>query len=85
MRAPNIAALSGLTILCVALLGGCGGGGGSASNDTAPTDTSTEAERTLGVDHLPPDGVVTAAGALNSDDMPPASSATPDKEELPPV
>lgn len=85
MRAPKLSALSGLTILCAALLlGGCGGDGSStAATATTPV---TPAEANIGASYLPPDGAVTAAGVLTPEDLPPGNvSAAVDSEDMPPA
>lgn len=85
----NITALSGATILCLAMLSGCmGGGGGDGGSDTTPVATASPAETVLGVALLPPDGVVPAASSIASEDMPPSvasASSTPDSDDLPPA
>lgn len=75
MRAPKLSALSGLTILCAALLlGGCGGDGSStAATATTPV---TPAEAIIGISSLPPDGTVAAASILIKEDFPPGDANT---------
>ncbi|MEQ1674604.1 MAG: hypothetical protein ABL865_06180 [Candidatus Nitrotoga sp.] len=84
MRAPKLSALSGLTILCAVLLGGCGG-----SDDTTATNATipvTPAEANIGASYLPPDGAVAAAGVLTQEDLPPGNvSAAVDSEDMPPA
>lgn len=86
MRAPKLSALSGLTILCAMLLGGCGGSDGTtAANATIPV---TPAEANIGVSYLPPDGAVAAASILTQEDFPPGDaniSAAVDSEDMPPA
>ncbi|MEQ1837641.1 MAG: hypothetical protein ABL858_04785 [Candidatus Nitrotoga sp.] len=86
MRAPKLSALSGLTILCAVLLGGCGGTGDTtAANATIPV---TPAEANIGASYLPPDGAIAAASVLTQEDFPLGdanTSAAVDSEDMPPA
>ncbi len=70
------AAWSGATILCLALLAGCGGDSGGSDDETpAPPDPTASAEETiLGLALLPPGSTVTAAAALTAEDRPPGEA-----------
>lgn len=88
MRALKLTALSGVTIVCLALLAGCGGDSDSDDETPAPDPTASAEETILGVDLLPPDSVITAAADLTAEDMPPGdtnAAATPGEEDRPPA
>ncbi|MCC6207313.1 MAG: hypothetical protein IT488_04095 [Gammaproteobacteria bacterium] len=89
MRARKLIRLSGVAIVSLALLAGCGGDSDSDDETPAPEDPAASAEETiLGVDLLPPDSTVTAAAVLSADNLPPgeddASDAVTD-EDIPPA
>lgn len=87
---PGSTLWAGATILCLALLAGCGGGGGGSGDETpGPPDPAASAEETiLGVALLPPGSPVTAAAALTAEDRPPGEAGaleTLDAGDRPPT
>lgn len=83
MRARSTSGLCAIVAVSAAALLGCGGDGTSVATETPLNPVST-AESLLGVDLLPPDGVVAAASALSASDLPPDASAL-GAEDLPPT
>jgi hypothetical protein len=82
MGARTPTALGGMLALTAGLLLGCGS---SDSGSSAPP--LSDAESLVGTALLPPDGVVSAADALGSEDLPPDASANAvvADDDLPPA
>lgn len=82
---PRPVRASALLLLSVCALVACGGG-----SETAETVVAVPAAvATLGLDALPPDGVVSAASELDASDLPPDTASTtaavPDADDLAPA
>lgn len=85
MGARTTTDLGGMLALTAGLLLGCGGSD-NASGGSGPPALSA-AESLVGTALLPPDGAVSAADALGSEDLPPDATANAVVEDghLPPA
>jgi len=85
MGALTTTALGGMLALSAGLLLGCGGSDNTSSGGSN-SPVLSDAETLVGAALLPPDGVVSAADALGSEDLPPDSaSAVIADDDLPPA
>lgn len=85
MGARTTTALGGLLAVTAGLLLGCGGSDNTGGGSTPPA--LSDAESLMGAALLPPDGTVSTADALGSEDLPPDATANAGvaDDELPPA